>query len=112
MTRNNRSNELIKWGVIFGDFILLNIVLYVFCKLYAGMAAWSWERMRMFFLLSNFALVISEVYFHTTIHNRLVSAGDVVRNVVLLTVTQTALAYLVMRHMLYMTSVGRLLLAI
>ena len=100
------------WLVIVGDFVLLNAVLYVFFKLDVRMAAWSWERGRMFFLLSNFALVISEVYFHTTIHERVVSAGEVLRHVVLLTVTQTVIAYAMMRHLLYLMAVGRLLLAI
>ena len=103
---------MIKWSVIVGDFVLLNAVMYVFSKLDGRMTAWDWERMRMFFLLSNFAMVISEVYFHTTIHRRLVSAGDVVRTVMLLTVTQAVIAYIMMKHMLYMMSVGNVLLAI
>jgi putative colanic acid biosynthesis UDP-glucose lipid carrier transferase len=100
------------WGVIVGDFVLLNVILYVFSKLDVRMAQLSWERMRMFVLISNFALVISEVYFHTTIHQRLVSAGDVVRNVTMLTITQALVAYVFMRHLLYMITSGWLLFQI
>ena len=112
MGRNNQTNSLIMWGVIVGDFVLLNVLLYVFGKLDIRLAEWSWERMRMFVLISNFALVIAEVYFHTTIQQRLVSAGDVVRNVMMLTITQALITYMVMRHLLYMVRTGELLFEI
>ena len=107
--RNNQTNSLIMWGVIVADFVLLNVLLYVVSVLDDRVANMGWERGRMFFLISNFALVISEVYFHTSIHQRLVSAGDVMRNVTMLTITQALVAYVFMKHLLYMITTGWLL---
>ena len=89
------------WVVIVGDFVLLNLVLLVIG-----------EHTRMFFAISNLALMIAEWRFHTIIHERLVGAGDVVKNLVLLTLTQTAISYVVMRHVLFQMRVGWTLLMI
>lgn len=112
MRRNDRSNRLIMWLVVVGDFVLLNALIYASGEQMATMASWSWERMRTFVLVSNIALLISEWKFHTTIHERLVSAGDVLKSIVLLTITQMALAYMMMRHVIYQTGVGWILLEI
>ena len=49
---------------------------------------------------------MSELKFHSIIHERMASAGDVLKNIMLLTTIQTALAYLMMRHVIYHTGVG------
>ncbi len=113
MRQNDRTNRLIKWAVITSDFVLLNVVIYAFCKLNADMAMWKWgTQLRMFVIISNLALLASEGKFHSTIHERAVSAGDVVRSVMLLTMAQAAIAYIVMRHMMYWMATGRALLQI
>ena len=113
MRQNDRTNMIIKWAVIAGDFVLLNMVIYAFCKLHADMATWKWgTQLRMFVIISNLALLASEGKFHSHIHERVVSAGDVVRNVMLLTMVQAAIAYIVMRHMMYWMASGRVLLQI
>jgi putative colanic acid biosynthesis UDP-glucose lipid carrier transferase len=69
-------------------------------------------QLRMFIIICNTALMVSELKFHTRIHERVVSAGDVVRNVMLLTATQAIIAYILMRHILYWISLSRFLLQI
>lgn len=111
MRRNNATNSLIMWLVIGGDFVLMNVVVYLFSKMSPRMEMWSWgEQLRMFLLISNLALLASEWKFHTIIHERWVSAGEVLKKIVQLTVVQSALAYMIMRHLMYWTSAGWIVL--
>ena len=110
--RNNNTNRLIMWVVTAGDFLLLNALLYVFYRLDGKMGMWHWEQFRMFVGICNGAMLVSEWKFHTTIHNRVVSAGDVLKLIANLTATQALLAYLIMRHLMYWTAIGWLLFEI
>ena len=101
MKRNDRTNRMIMWAVIVSDFVLLDIVLLV-----------MGEHTRMFFIISNVALLMAEWKFHSIIHERIVGAGDVVKNLVQLTMTQTAISYILMRHVMYKVQVGWMLLMI
>lgn len=103
--RNNQTNRLILWIVIALDFVLLNAVILVFSINY-GMTSWDWSQPRMFYIICNAALLASEWKFHSTIHQRLVSAADVLRRIFLLTMVQALIAYMVMRHVLYWMAVG------
>ena len=85
MSSNNQSNRLIKWIVMFGDFILLNVVLLAFKQWHWLMNTWPEGRVEMFILISNMALILSEMRFSTIIHLRLVGAGDVLQRIVGLT---------------------------
>ena len=112
MRRNNQTNTLIMWLVVAGDFVLLNIIIYVYNLLSASMAAWDVWQVNIFYFISNVALMVSEWRFHTTIHRRLVSAGDLLKSIVLLTTIQTVVAYIMMKYMMYWTPVGRILLVV
>lgn len=113
MRRNNQTNELIMWVVTAGDFVLLNVIIYMFSKYSGRMESWGWgEQLSIFVIISNLAMLISEWKFHTIIHERLVSAGDVLKNIMSLAVTQSAIAYIMMRHMMYWTAVGGVLFEI
>ena len=108
--RNNQTNTLIKWLVIVGDFVLLNAVLYVTVLLNERTFSWGWQQQRIFFIISNMAMLMSEWKFHTIIHERVVSAGDVLKTIVLLTMTQAVVAYIAMRHLMYWSAAGWLVL--
>ena len=97
------------WLVTFGDFVLLNVVLVCFALEVMKVGEWSWENKRLFFLICNLSLLASEWKFHTTIHQRVVSSGYILRGLVFLTLTQTVIAYLLMRHLMYWTGSGWLL---
>lgn len=109
MRRNNRTNTIIKRLVIAGDFVLLNLVLYGLCLWFPGLASWSAEKTRIFFLVCNLALLISEWHRHTIIHQRLVSAGDVLKRIIQLTAEETLMGYVLLR-VLEFPRVGKLML--
>ena len=92
------------WLVIAADFVLLNAVLYGYCIRHYGTTVGP-DR-RLFFILSNMALLGSEWKFHTIIHERIVSAGEVLKRIVWLTVWQAVVAYVLMRHVMYWSSAG------
>lgn len=112
MRNNNQSNRAIKWVVMFGDFVLLNMVILLFSQLHWRMQIWSLSSLNMFILVSNVALLISQLQFSTIVHLRLVGAGDVVRRLVGLTVTQSVLAYLLLKIFAYNLPIGWLLFEI
>lgn len=110
MTNNSQSNEIIKWVIIVLDFIILNAMMVAFMKWHPQMALWAADSKQVFSLASNLALVISESWFYTVIHRRLVSSAEILRRIVLLTMTQTVLAYLFVKLAQYDLAVVRILL--
>ncbi|MBR5928693.1 MAG: exopolysaccharide biosynthesis polyprenyl glycosylphosphotransferase [Prevotella sp.] len=112
MRRNNQTNRLIMLLVIVGDFVLLNVVLYLFAKEFPKMEEWSWSNLRLYYIISNIALLASEWKFHTRIHDRFVSAGDILRGLFVMILTQTVIAYLLFRHLMYWTGTGWLVASI
>lgn len=81
-SRNNQTNRFIKWLVILGDFLLLNVMLAAFAAWHPGMAEWSGTWMRLFVIFCNVALIIGQGRYHTIIHERLPSGGESLRRVV------------------------------
>ena len=112
MRSNNQTNRPIMLLVIVGDIVLLNIVLYVFAMDFPKMENWSWENIRLFYLINNIALLASEWKFHTRIHDRFVSAGDILRGLFVMIFTQMVIAYLLFRHLMYWTGTGWLVVSI
>lgn len=112
MKNNNQSNRLIKWIIMVGDFVLLNLIILAFARWHWRMETWPNGRIEIFILVSNIALMLSEMRFSTIIHLRLVSAGDVLQRIVGLTTLQTVLAYLLLKVFEYYLPIGYLLLEI
>ena len=112
MSRNNQSNRLIKWIVMVGDFVALNVVLYAFSYWHWRMAEWDKEMMNIFVLVNNIALMLSQLRFSTIIHLRLVGAGDILQRLVGLTTLQALLSYLLLKIFAYEMPIGWLLLEI
>ena len=106
MRNNNQSNQLIKWLVTVADFLVLNLLLYAIYRLYPKMTAWSWENVRIYFLVNNMALFVSEWRFHTIIHQRIVVVSDVIRRVLTLCLVQTAVAYVLLRAIGFPSPIG------
>ena len=110
MSGDNQTGNLIKWAVIIGDFFLLNFLLYLSWRLFPESAVWvNGGRISVFMFACNFALVLTESRFHTVIHRRLVSGGDILRRIVQLTIMHFVLTYLLMRMMDWSVPVGRML---
>lgn len=110
MSSNNQSNQIIKWGVIICDFLILNAVILAFRLWHPWMEGWTIEYFQIFFLANNIALMISQARFRTVVHERLVTAADILRRVILLTMTHVILAYLLLKIMNYQMPVGWLLI--
>ena len=106
MSSNNQSNRLIKWIVMFGDFVLLNIIIQV-------VARWSWtvhnwpdRSLEIFILVNNIALMLAQLRFSTIIHLRLVGAGDVLQRIMGLTIMQSVFAYVLLKVFDYYLPIG------
>ncbi len=112
MTNNNQTNSLIKWSVIIGDFVILNAILMAFIMWHPKMQAWSKDSLNIFVLTCNLAMMVSQAYFHTVIHRRLISGGEILRRLVWLTLLQTALSYMFMKMAIYNLSVGWILVMV
>lgn len=110
MTNNTRTNNWIKRLIILGDFLILNFLLHIFLYYHPEMAEWRWYRIRVFFLVANIALMLSEWHGHTIIHKRIVSSGDVLKRVLQLVCAQTLLTYVILRAISFQTRVGFLLI--
>ena len=109
MQNTNRFSTLIKWIVIGGDFLLLNALLYLFVVLHPQTEHWDDSQINIYIVVCNLALVLSEVRFYTIIHERVVSSDNILRRVVMLTVTQTILAYVIMKALEWHQPLGVLL---
>ena len=106
MSSNNQSNRLIKWIVMFGDFVLLNSIILI-------PAQWSWQvhnwpdkSLEIFVLVNNIALMLSQMRFSTIIHLRLVGAGDILQRIIGLTAVQSVLAYVLLKVFDYYLPIG------
>ena len=110
MKNNNQTNELVKWLVIIGDFVILNVLIWVFLKTSASLQEWHTGRREIFWLVCNLAMMMSEWKYYTVIHQRLVSAGEVLRRIVCMTMSHAVFAYLLLKIVNYAIPVGKLLL--
>ena len=110
--RNDQTNNIIMHLVMFSDILLLNVVLYLFAILHPKLSSWSFEYLRLYYMICNFALLVSEWKFHTKLHDRYVTAVDILRGLFAMTFTQMLISYILFRHMMYWTGTGWLVLSI
>lgn len=105
---NNQTNSLIQWLIIIADFVLLNGVLAA-SEL---VRPWMAVEPAVSLLACNMAMMVAEWQFPPIVHQRMVSAGDILKRIVLLTLTQAVVAYIILKVSGNTSSVGRVLLAI
>lgn len=106
MRNNNQSNNLIKWIVVGGDVFLLNIIIFIASELLWKAENWPIRSLEMYFLVNNFALILSLSRYSTIIHQRIVGAGEVLKRIVGLTVVQTIVAYGLLRVLDFNIHIG------
>lgn len=111
MKNNNQSNSVIKWGVFLGDFLILNILLSLYVAFLPAWDSWNDEKIRVFFLICNVALLLGQYKFSSVIHERLVGADSILRRTFLLVLTQTLLSYILLRVVHFIAQIGWRLLA-
>ena len=110
MKSNNQTNNLIKWLIIVTDFVVLNLLVWLFTKHNPTVMKWSWEMKWVFLFGNNLALLLSEARFPTVTHERMVSVADILRRVVLLSLMQAGIAYVLLRVMSTGIPIGRVML--
>jgi len=103
MRRNNQSNRLIKYIIVFGDFVLLNMVM-LFMVIWND--SWELDRQDDFVFANNFALAIALTQFSTIIHLRLVNSGAMLRRVLGLVLMQTIVDFGLLKLMGFTEPVG------
>ncbi len=106
MRTNNGSNRLIKWIVMAGDFVLLNLIIQLIANIYWRVDSWPERSLEIFILVNNLALLLAQLRFSTIIHLRLVGAGDVLQRMVGLTALQSLLAFVLLKIFDYGLPVG------
>ena len=106
MSSNNQSNRLIKWIVMFGDFVVLNAIILVGSRISWTVDNWPDKSLEIFILVNNIALMLSQMRFSTIIHLRMVGAGDVLQRVVGLTALHSLLAYVLLKVFDYNLPIG------
>ena len=79
------------------DLLMLNGILILFRMWSPTLQTWSVGRTEILWVVCNLAMALSMWKFSTIIHLRMVSGGDILRKVFELTVTQTLIAYLIMK---------------
>ena len=112
MRNNTQTNAFIKRCIVFGDFVVLNIILFLFLYTQDALVHGSDVAKRVFILTCNVALVLSETQFSTVVHERWAGADRVLRRTLMLVTTQTLLAYVFLRAVRFGSKVGLLLLFI
>ena len=110
MRNNDHTNLLIKWSVIFLDFALINLLMWLLVKFHPTIIEWTGDRKRIFFLACNLAMMMSEYRFFTVIHRRRVTSTDIVQRIIGLTMLHIVLAYLILKVLVYDMPVGIILL--
>lgn len=106
MRRNDGSNRLIKWIVMFGDFVLLNLIIQFVAFVYWRVDSWPERSLEIFVLVNNLALMLAHLRFSPIIHLRLVGAGDLLKRMVGLTALQAVLAYVLLKIFDYDLPIG------
>ena len=109
MKNNNQTNAFVQKSIIVGDFILLNLILFLFARYHWRIGTWEDNELEVFTLIGNLALVISQMRFSPIIHKRLVGAGDVLQRIICLTALHAIVGYLILKIIDYDLPVGWLI---
>jgi putative colanic acid biosynthesis UDP-glucose lipid carrier transferase len=109
MKNNNQTNAFVQKIIIVGDFILLNLILFLFARYHWRIGTWEDNELEVFTLIANLALVISQMRFSPIIHKRLVGAGDVLQRIICLTALHAIVGYLILKIIDYDLPVGWLI---
>lgn len=100
------TNRLIKWVVITIDFVVLWGMLYWVIALIPKSDEWDDDKRRIFWTVCTLSMMLSEHWFYSFIHERLVGASDILRRSFMLVATQTVLSYLLMRTVHFTYNLG------
>lgn len=98
MRQNTKTNNLIRNLLIIGDFIVLNILFYVFLQFERSyLHLQTGPNGNLLALMQNFGLVVGQYFFSTIIHKRIIHSDRVFRQITFLVLTQSVSAYVIMK---------------
>ena len=91
------TNLIIKWSVIIGDFLVLWLLLPFVIESVPHSEEWNEDKHLIFWMVCTLSMVVSEYWFSSVIHKRMVGVGQILKRSTLLVLTQTLLTYLALR---------------
>src|SRR5574344_665933 len=93
MKTNTKTNNLIRDIVIFGDFVALNILFYIFLQIersYLHLGSGPYGNLLA--IMQNCGMVVAQFYFSTIIHKRFSASEQVLKRATYLILTQIVCA--------------------
>ena len=92
------GNDLIRIAIIIGDFLLLNLLVYLCLEQFDEKTPdYFMDHNAVVVMVANFAMMVAEYFFNTIAYHRRLSAIDLLRRVFMLSATQSALMFFLLR---------------
>lgn len=92
------GNDLIRIAIIIGDFLLLNMLVYLCLEQFDDKTPdYFMDHNAVVIMVANFAMLVAEYFFNTIAYHRRLSAIDLLRRVFMLSATQSALMFFLLR---------------
>ena len=92
------GNDLIRIAIIIGDFLLLNMLVYLCLEQFDEKTPdYFMDPNAVVVMVANFAMMVAEYFFNTIAYHRRLSAIDLLRRVFMLSATQSALMFFLLR---------------
>lgn len=97
------------WAVIACDFLVLNALLLFFRYHHVLVDKWPDEKWHVFLLGCNLAMILAQSQFYTLVHLRVVSVGDIMKRVLMLTLTHSFATYVILKALTSTYPIGRIM---
>ena len=92
------GNDLIRIAIIIGDFLLLNLLVYLCLGQFDDKTPdYFMDHNAVVVMVANFAMLVAEYFFNTIVYHRRLSVIDLLRRVFMLSATQSALMFFLLR---------------
>lgn len=92
------GNDLIRIAIIIGDFLLLNLLVFLCLGQFDDKTPdYFMDHNAVVFMVANFAMLVAEYFFNTIAYHRRLSVIDLLRRVFMLSATQSALMFFLLR---------------
>ena len=100
---NNLTNRLILFLITVGDFIVLWVLMHFGVDYISDSKEWNNDKDIIFKMVCTLSLALSEYFFSSIIHRRIVGASDILQRSTMLVLTWTLLSYLSLRAIRFLT---------
>ena len=92
------GNDLIRIAIIIGDFLLLNLLVFLCLGQFDDKTPdYFMDHNAVVVMVANFAMLVAEYFFNTIAYHRRLSSIDLLRRVFMLSATQSALMFFLLR---------------